>query len=86
MIAAPIQIGEEKYVCVVEVIANLELKRLYVHESFLTKNLHEVVASNPVHGSSASSPQPNGDIANVLHNFLLTKEEEQNNQQKLSKL
>lgn len=37
MIAAPIQIGEEKYVYVVEVIANLEQRRLYVHESFLRK-------------------------------------------------
>ena len=41
MIAAPIQIGEEKYVYVVEVIANLEQRRLYVHESFLTKKLQE---------------------------------------------
>lgn len=66
MIAAPIQIGEEKYVCVVMVIANLEQKRLYVHESFLTKNLQEVVASNLVHGSNASSPQPQGEVAKVL--------------------
>ena len=73
MIAAPIQICKEKYVCVVEVIANLELKRLYVHESFLIKNLQEVVASNSVHGSTASSPQPNGDVAKVLHNFLISK-------------
>lgn len=81
MIAAPIQIGEEKYVCVVEVIANLEQQRLYLHESFLTKNLQEVVASNSVHGNNvnASSPQPQGEIAKVLHNYLISKQNEQNN-------
>lgn len=81
MIAAPIQIGEEKYVCVVEVIANLEQQRLYLHESFLTKNLQEVVASNSVHGNNvnASSPQPQGEIAKVLQNFLISKQNNKNN-------
>ena len=63
----------------VEVIANLKQQRLYLHESFLTKNLQEVVASNPVHESTASSPQPNGGIANVLQNYLITKHEVENN-------
>lgn len=79
IIAAPIQIAEEKYVCAVEVIANLKQQRLYLHESFLTKNLQEVVASNPVHESTASSPQPNGGIANVLQNYLITKHKVENN-------
>jgi hypothetical protein len=74
MIAAPIQIDKEKYVCVVMVIANLEQKRLYVHESFLTKNLQEIVASNSVRGSNASSPQPQGDVAKVLQNYLIDKQ------------
>jgi hypothetical protein len=74
MIAAPIQIDEEKYVCVVMVIANLEQKRLYVHESFLTKNLQEIVASNSVRGSNASSPQPQGEVAKVLQNYLIDKQ------------
>jgi len=71
MIAAPIQIGDEQYICVVEIIENLKEKRLYVHETFLTKNLLEVVASNLVHGSETSSPQPQGDVAKILKNYLL---------------
>lgn len=59
--------------------ANLKQQRLYLHESFLTKNLQEVVASNPVHESTASSPQPNGGIANVLQNYLITKHKVENN-------
>jgi hypothetical protein len=85
MIAAPIQIGEERYVCVVMIIANLEQKRLYVHESFLTKNLQEVVASNSVRGSNASSPQPQGDIANILQNYLINKPTIENNNIKENK-
>jgi len=50
MIAAPIMIGDEKYVCVVEVIANRQINRLYVHEVTLTKNLQgDVADSNAVH-------------------------------------
>ena len=79
MIAAPIQIADEKYVCVVVVIANTELQRLYVHESFLTKNLQEVAASNLVPRSNTSSPQPYGEVAKVLHNFLISKQNEKNN-------
>ena len=71
MIAAPIQIGADRYICVVEVIASLTLQRLYLHEAFITKKLQEVGASNLVHSSKATSPQPLGDIAKVLHNFLL---------------
>jgi hypothetical protein len=85
MIAAPIQIDKEKYVCVVMVIANLEQKRLYVHESFLTKNLQEIVASNSVRGSNASSPQPQGDVAKVLQNYLIDKQNVENNNIKENK-
>ena len=81
MIAAPIQIADEKYVCVVVVIANTKLQRLYVHESFLTKNLQEVAASNSVRGSKASSPQPHGDVAKVLHNFISGKQNSKNHEE-----
>ena len=82
MVAAPIQIGTEKYVCVVEVIANLQLQRLYLHESFLTKNLQEIVASNSVRGSETSSPLSQGDgkIANILQKHLISKQNQENNQ------
>lgn len=71
MIAAPIQIASEKYICVVEIIANAILQRLYVHETFITKNLQEVAASNPVHGSvTTTSPQHQGEVAKVLQKFF----------------
>ena len=38
IIAAPISIGNEKYICAVEVIANMQDNRLYVHEAFAIKN------------------------------------------------
>ena len=77
MVAAPIQIGGEKYVCVVVVIDNSKFLRLYVHESFPTKNLQEVVASSQVRGSKTSSPQPIGDVAKVLYNFLISKQNQE---------
>ena len=70
MIAAPIAIGVEKYICVFEVIANLEVNRLYVHEAFVTKTLFEDAASNSVHGSETTSPHPQGEIAKVLQNYV----------------
>ena len=72
MIAAPIQIGDEKYVCVVEVIDNLKEQKLYVHEAFVGKTLQRAVASSLVHGSTTTSPNPNGEIAKVLQNHLNT--------------
>lgn len=71
MVAAPILVGEDRYICVVEVIKNLKEQRLYVHEAFLTKNLQEVVASSHVRDSNdATSRQPQGEVANVLINHL----------------
>lgn len=72
MIAAPIQIGNEKYVCVVEVIDNLKEQKLYVHEAFVGKTLQRAVASSLAHGSTTTSPNPNGEIAKVLQNHLNT--------------
>ena len=80
MIAAPIKIGDEKYVCVVVVIANLQIKRLYVHEAFITKNLQKIVATSQVHNSTdTTSPQSQGEVAKILRNYIKTKYTPQNN-------
>jgi len=74
MIAAPITIGGERYVCIVEVIENSKDKRLYVHEAFSRKNLQGLVASSQVRGGNSSSPQGLGEIAKVLQDIVTTKE------------
>lgn len=80
MIAAPITIGGEKYVCVVEVIANRQVTRLYVHEVTLTKNLQGGVAdSNAVPGDTNLVTQPQGEVAKVLRNYVNTKNNDENN-------
>lgn len=77
MVAAPIRIGEEQYICIVEVIGNNDTNRLYVHEVFLTKNLLEVVATSPVHSSdNTTSRQPQGEVTKVLQNFLFQRDNE----------
>ena len=82
MIAAPIMIANEKYICVVVVIANLQIRRLYVHEAFLTKNLQEIVATSQVPSSiDTTSPQSQGEIAKVLKNFLISKQKPTNSQE-----
>lgn len=84
MIAAPIQIGDEKYVCVVEVIANTQIQRLYVHEVTLTKTLQKVVAdTTAVHGEDNPVTQPKGEIAKVLQNHIITKQNSENNQENI---
>lgn len=71
MIAAPIKISNERYICVVMVIANLHEQRLYVHEAFIAKNLREIVAASRIHNSeNTTSSQSQGEIAKVLINFL----------------
>ena len=58
-----------------EVIANLQNKRLYVHEAFLTKNLQEVLATSHVrHSDNTTSHKPLGEIANVLQNVVTAKD------------
>ena len=80
MIAAPITIGDEKYVCVVEVIANRQVTRLYVHEVTLTKTLQgDVADSNAVPGDTNLVTQPQGEIAKVLRNYVNTKNNDENN-------
>lgn len=80
MIAAPITIGNEKFVCVVEVIANRQVTRLYVHEVTLTKTLQgDVADSNAVPGETNLVTQPQGEIAKVLRNYVNTKNNDENN-------
>lgn len=52
MIAAPIRIASDSFICVVVVIYNLKEKRLYLHESFLTEKIPEIAASSLVHSSN----------------------------------
>ena len=73
MIAAPILIGNVDYICVVVIIDNLREKRLYLHETFLKKEIPETAASSLVRDSKAVSPQSRGDVANVLQNYLKNK-------------
>ena len=42
------------------VIYNLKLKRLYLHESFLTEKIPEIVASSLVRDGKPVSPQSQG--------------------------
>ena len=70
MIAAPIRIASDSFICVVVVIYNLKEKRLYLHESFLTEKIPEIAASSLVHSSNSASPQSQGSIANLLANFI----------------
>ena len=73
MMAAPILIGDDSFICVVVVIFNLKEKRLYLHETFLTEKIPEIAASSLVRGSSAASPQSLGSIAKMLQSFLKSK-------------
>ncbi len=73
MMAAPILIGTDSFICVVVVIFNLREKRLYLHETFLTEKIPEIAASSLVRVSEAESPQSLGSIAKILQRFLNTK-------------
>lgn len=74
IIAAPITIDKERYVCAVEVIANVKDNRLYVHEAFATKKLQENVATNQVRDGKTASPHSLGDIAKLLKEIVTVKE------------
>ena len=73
MMAAPIVIGTDSFICVVVVIYNLQEKRLYLHECFLTEKIPEIAASSLVRGSSAASPQSQGSVAKILQKVLKSK-------------
>ena len=73
MIAAPILIAGNYFICVVVVIFNLKERRLYLHETFLTEKIPEIAASSLVRVSDAESPQSRGSIAKILSRFLKNK-------------
>ena len=73
MIAAPIQIGDDSFICVVVVIYNLVERRLYLHETFLTEKIPEIAASSLVRGSGPASPQSKGIVAKLLSIFFSSK-------------
>lgn len=73
MLAAPILIGTDSFICVVVIIYNLTERRLYLHETFLTEKIPEIAASSLVRVSDTESPQSRGSIAKVLSNFLKSK-------------
>ncbi len=43
MMAAPILIGDDSFICVVVVIYNLKERRLYLHETFLTEKTRRLL-------------------------------------------
>ena len=73
MMAAPILIGSDSFICVVVVIYNLREKRLYLHETFLTEKIPEIAASSLVRVSETESPQSRGSIAKILSRLLKSK-------------
>ena len=73
MMAAPILIGTDSFICVVVVIYNLIERRLYLHETFLTEKIPEIAASSLVRVSDTESPQSRGSIAKLVSNFLKSK-------------
>ena len=73
MMAATILIGTDTFICVVVVIYNLQERRLYLHETFLTEKIPEIAASSLVRGSNAASPQSLGNIAKILQSWIKSK-------------
>lgn len=60
MMAAPIMIGDDSFICVVVVI-------------YKTEKIPEVAASSLVRGSKSASPQSQGSVAKILSFFLKRK-------------
>lgn len=73
MIAAPILIGTDTFICVVVIIYNLRERRLYLHETFLTEKIPEIAASSLVRGGVSASPQSLGSVAKILLSYLNSK-------------
>lgn len=73
MIAAPILIGSDSFICVVVIIYNLKERRLYLHETFLTEKIPEIAASSLVRSSNPASPQSEGIVAKLLSIFFQNK-------------
>ena len=80
MVAAPIQIAEKEYICVVVLRKRREINKLYVHEVTLKEKLldsnNQEVKLVSLLGSSnptLSLATNQGDIAKVLQNILFAK-------------
>ena len=73
MMAAPILIGTDTFICVVVIIYNLRERRLYLHETFLTEKIPEIAASSLVRGGVSASPQSQGSVAKILLSYLNSK-------------
>ena len=73
MLAAPILIGTDTFICVVVIIYNLRERRLYLHETFLTEKIPEIAASSLVRGGISASPQSRGSVAKILLSYLNSK-------------
>jgi hypothetical protein len=84
MIAAPIQIAEKEYVCVVVLRKRQEINKLYVHEVTLKEKLLDIKNNNnnqevkPASSIGSSNPTLSlatnqGNVAKVLQNVLTAK-------------
>ena len=73
MMAAPILIGTDSFICVVVVIFNRTTRRLYLHETFLTEKIPEIAASSLVRSSDSASPQSQGIVAKIMSLFIKSK-------------
>ena len=69
VIAAPILIGDERYICVVIIRQNEKENRFYLHEVTAQKKLLDDAFVT----SSASMPASSGDVAKLLQKFVTTK-------------
>ena len=80
MIAAPIQIAEKEYICVVVLRKRHEINKLYVHEVTLKEKLLDNDNQEVISVSSLGSSNPTlslatnqGNVAKVLQNILSAK-------------
>lgn len=73
MMAAPILIGTDSFICVVVVIFNRSTRRLYLHETFLTEKIPEIAASSLVRSSTSASPQSQGFVSKIVSLFVNSK-------------
>ena len=70
ILAEPIEIGGERYACLVAVRRSTKTNRFYLHEVTAEKNLLDGVFVTNL----AQKPTPSGDIAKVLQEIVTAKE------------
>ena len=66
IVAAPIQIGNERYICQVAIRRNKDGNQFYLHEVTAQKNL----PSDAFVTNLAQKPAPKGDFAKILQNIM----------------